>query len=117
MPRLRADDLRVKQLILTILESIAPQLEPGEVLRLHPQVKAGEVQVIFSYSAAGIDRRTDRRLPESMAMLPLLARTPAGLGIALAKLLIALHQGSLEIKTLPDRTTTITVRFPKARVM
>jgi signal transduction histidine kinase len=117
LPRLRADDLRVKQLILTVLEYIAPQLDPGEVLRLHPQVKAGEVQLVFAYNAAGAERRAERRLPESLAMLPPLARAPAGLGIALAKLLIALHQGSLEIKTLPDRTTTITVRFPKARVM
>jgi signal transduction histidine kinase len=117
LPRLKADDLRIKQLVLNILEYIAPQLEPGDVLRIEPQMKAGEMLLVFAYTAASAERRAARSLPESLAMLSAGTRPPAGLGVALAKLLIALHQGSLEIKTLPDRTTTITVRFPKSRVL
>lgn len=116
VPKLKADELRVKQLVLNILNFVAPQLDSGDVIRLSTQMKSGEMHVIVAYSATSTGRQP-RAASGAFPMAATPQRNQLGLGMALAKLLIALHQGSLEIKTLPDRTTTITVRFPGSRVM
>ncbi|MFN7452816.1 MAG: hypothetical protein ACK5ZH_05145 [Alphaproteobacteria bacterium] len=116
LPRLKADDLRVKQLVLNILDTIAPQLRPGEIIRILPQMKSGELLIVFAYSALSSERRHTGHEP-SVTLPSASASISTGIHIALARLLIALHQGSLEMKTLPDHTTHISVRFPGSRVM
>ena len=116
LPRLKADDLRVKQLVLNILDTIAPQLRSGEIIRIMPQIKSGELLIVFAYSALSSDRRNALQKPAMTLPFPS-SSVSSGLHITLARLLIALHQGSLEMKTLPDQTTHITVRFPDSRVM
>lgn len=117
LPKLKADELRLKQLILNALNFAAPQLGSGDVIRISTQMKGGELLIILAYSATSSERKQARLAGSVMPMAPAPQRTQLGLGMALARLLIALHQGSLEIKTLPDRTTTITVRFPGSRVL
>ncbi len=41
--------------------------------------------------------------------------TGAGLGLPLAKAFVELHNGTLSIASVPDRGTTVTLRFPAAR--
>jgi len=117
LPKLKADELRFKQLVLNILNFVAPQLGSGDVIRISTAMKAGELLVNLAYSATGSERSQARPASSVLPMTSAPQRTQLGLGMALARLLIALHQGTLEIKTLPDRTTTITVRFPGSRVM
>jgi signal transduction histidine kinase len=115
LPKLKADELRLKQLILNILNFAAPQLGSGDMIRLSTQMKAGEMLITLAYAAPTQDRK-QALLAGSLVSGPT-QRTQLGLGMALARLLVALHQGTLEIKTLPDRTTTITVRFPVSRIL
>jgi signal transduction histidine kinase len=112
LPRLKADDLRLKQMTLNILNSIAPQLGGGDIIRILPQMKSGELWIVFAYTSLSAGQRTLRE-PSRLIASP----AASSLGIALAKLMIALHQGSFEMKTLPDQTTHITVRFPGSRMM
>lgn len=103
LPHMRADELRIKQLILNILGAIAPQAPGGEAIRLTSSLKAQELSLSFSFTAnAAASAHT---------------RSRYGLDLALARLLAALHQGTLEIKTTNDRVTIITLRFPAERVM
>jgi signal transduction histidine kinase len=117
VPKLKADELRLKQLILNVLNFAAPQLGSGDVIRISTQMKSGEMLILLSYSATSAERTQARLAGSVIPMVSSPQRSQLGLGMALAKLLIALHQGALEIKTLPDRTTTITVRFPGSRVL
>lgn len=114
LPRLRGDELRLKQMILNILNASAQHLEAGNAIRITSAIKAQELSLSFSYvSPVGLD---EARL-KSLGIAPFTARSKHGLELALARLLVAIHQGTLEMKTIQDRTTTITLKFPALRVM
>ncbi len=99
----RGDELRIKQMILNILNAAGAQCAPGDMIRISSAVRAQELSVIFSYSSSASQQRA--------------AANRNSLALALARLLIAMHQGSLEMKTTADRVTTVTVKFPAIRVL
>lgn len=99
LPHIRGDELRIKQLILNVLNALDQQAAGNEPIRITSSLKAQELSLSFSSTGSGT------------------ARTKQGLDLALARLLIALHQGSLEIKTVQDRVTVITLKFPATRVL
>jgi signal transduction histidine kinase len=103
LPHVRGDELRIKQLILNILNAIQQQLAPAEPIRITSSLKAQELSLSFSYTGSS-------NLISS-------TRSKQGLDLALARLLIALHQGTLETKTTTDRVSVITLRFPALRVL
>lgn len=107
LPRLRGDELRIKQMVLNILSSITQQLSSGDTLRITSALKAQELSLIFSYISQDAGGRRN----------PAQSRSKHSLDMAMARLLIALHQGSLEMKTTPERVTTVTVKFPAIRVV
>jgi signal transduction histidine kinase len=103
LPNIRGDELRIKQMILNILGASANQCAPGDVIRISSSMRAHELSLAFSYSPS---------LPA-----PRNAPSKNGLSLALARLLVAMHQGTLEMKTTADRVTTVTVKFPALRVL
>jgi signal transduction histidine kinase len=109
MPRLRGDELRLKQLILNILNASAQHVGTGDVIRISAVPKTQELQLHFSYLGD--------TAPKSIATMAMHPRGKHGLELALARLLVALHQGTLEIKTTADRTTVVIVKFPAQRVL
>ncbi len=113
LPRLRGDELRIKQLVLNILQASARHLNAGDTIRITSALRAQELALSFSYAAS---TATDT-LKSLNTMVAPTSRTKHGLELALARLLVAMHQGTLETKTLQDRTTTVTVRFPAIRVL
>lgn len=116
MPRLRGDELRLKQLILNILQASSRYLSPGDVIRVSAFLKAQELGISFSYVGSAVADST--RLKSLGTLVSNSAsRSKHGLELALARLLVAMHQGTLEMKTTQDRTTTVTVKFPAIRVI
>lgn len=103
LPHVRGDELRIKQLVLNILNAIAQQLAVAEPIRITSSLKAQELSLSFSYTA------NSNQLSAT--------RSKQGLDLALARLLIALHQGTLEMKTTADRLSVITIKFPALRVL
>ncbi len=104
LPHIRGDELRIKQLMLNILNAIQQQLPQGEAIRITSSLKAQELSLSFSYSGGGTSALSA-------------GRSKQGLDLALARLLVALHQGTLEMKTTSDRVSIITVKFPAMRVL
>jgi signal transduction histidine kinase len=102
LPHVRGDELRIKQLILNVLNACAPQLGSGETIRVQSTLRAQELSLNFSYTGS---------------VASATARSKHGLDLALARLLIALHQGTLEMKTTADRVTIISIKFPALRVL
>lgn len=103
LPRLRGDELRIKQIILNILTAISHQCAGGEVIRINSALRPHELSLVFSYSASPAAQRANA--------------SKNGLSLAMARLLVAMHQGTLEMKTTADRVTTITIKFPAIRVV
>ena len=112
LPHVRGDELRLKQMTLSILNAAARQLNVGDVIRISGLVKSGELSLHFAFTNP----------QHAAATKPMggvfghASRSKYGLDLAMARLLIAMHQGSLEMKTTSDRVTTISVKFPAIRV-
>jgi signal transduction histidine kinase len=102
LPHLRGDELRIKQLILNVLNACAAQLADSETIRITASLRAQEMTLSFSYTGSAGNATS---------------RSKHGLDLALARLLIALHQGTLEMRTTNDRVTIITLRFPANRML
>jgi signal transduction histidine kinase len=103
LPQVRGDELRIKQMLLNILSTAAHHANPGEPIRIASSLKAQELSLSFSYLSGGTQT--------------IATRSRSNLELALARLLVALHQGTLEMKTLQDRVTVITLKFPALRVL
>lgn len=114
LPRLRGDELRLKQLILNILNASAQHLNSGDAIRISSQVKAQELQLSFAYVGSSA---LEGAKVGGLSNVNFANRSKHGLELALARLLVALHQGTLELKTAQDRTTTVTVKFPASRLV
>lgn len=103
-PHIFADKLRMKQLFLNILTIAAQQISSGDVIRISSNIRSGELNLFFAFAHDARRNAAIQTLNISMS-------------VALARLLIAMHHGSFEIKTTPDRVTTITLRFPSSRLV
>ncbi|MCW8835721.1 MAG: PAS domain S-box protein [Rhodospirillales bacterium] len=121
IPALRADERRVKQMILNLLSNAVKFTPSGGTITL--SVKNEEHKGLFIQVAdTGIGISADDMVK---AMSPFgqvdssLARRyeGTGLGLPLTKGLIELHGGSLEMESEPGKGTTVRVRFPASRVV
>lgn len=110
---IRADELRFRQLLLTLLHECSAHLNAGDVIRISVQDKGDELQLLFGYGEpTDRDHRRSRSLDLSQRQQKI-----HGLSIALARLLVAMHEGSMETRTLPDKTFQIIVRWPQSRIL
>jgi PAS domain S-box-containing protein len=120
LPALRSDRARLRQILVNLLSN---------AIKFTPE--RGKVTVTASIDA---DRRfaisvVDTGIGMSPEQIPIAlepfrqidsalnrAHGGTGLGLPLTKRLIELHGGTLEIASVLGRGTTVTVRFPRARV-
>jgi signal transduction histidine kinase len=119
LPLLRADDRRVRQILLNLLSN---------ALKFTPA--GGSVDIAVSYSDAGLAMTVaDTGIGMTPDQIPValerfgqidsrLSRkyTGTGLGLPLTKHLTELHGGTLMIVSEPGRGTTVTALFPPERV-
>ncbi len=119
LPMLNADDCMLKQVILNLLSNAVKFTPEGGVVTVTCGVnKDAAIFVHIADTGIGI-------APEDIdrAMLPfvqidssLQRRYPGtGLGLPLARSMIELHGGHLEIKSTAGAGTTVTVNFPASR--
>jgi signal transduction histidine kinase len=121
VPRLRADERMLKQILLNLLSNAIKFTPPG-----------GEIEVVGEHDNAGglLMRVTDTGIGMAPEDIPraLEAFTQVdsalsrkydgtGLGLPLTKTLVELHGGTLAISSAPGRGTTVTIRLPPDRLL
>jgi PAS domain S-box-containing protein len=126
LPRLFADELRVKQMVNNLLTNAVKFTEPGGrvVISVRPAytpngVQAG-VDIVVRDTGIGMD---PSEIP--IALSPFgqvdqgLARRHegTGLGLPLVRRMIELHQGLLNLSSARGKGTTATLHFPANRVV
>ena len=117
---LRADELRLKQVLLNLLSN-AVKFTPkgGRVSVATAVTSGGEVAIAVTDTGVGIRAEDIPRALEPFGQVDDGAkgsRQGTGLGLPLAVCLTELHQGRLAIDSVPGRGTTVTVTFPAERV-
>ncbi|MGQ0664963.1 MAG: ATP-binding protein [Pseudomonadota bacterium] len=121
LPRLHADAVRVKQIVLNLLSN-AVKFSPGSgrVRVAAAQREDGSLAISIADTGIGM---TEAEI--ALALQPFrqvdnsLSRKyeGTGLGLPLAKSLVELHDGRLEIASVPGAGTTVSAVFPPGRVI
>lgn len=121
LPILMADPLRLKQIFINLISNAVKFTpEHGSVSCDAVVDNGGDMVITILDTGVGMD---EEGIKKALTMFgqtdSSLSRTHegTGLGLPLAKGLVELHGGSLEIESEKGRGTLITVTFPKERVI
>ncbi|MDP6875220.1 MAG: ATP-binding protein, partial [Alphaproteobacteria bacterium] len=116
---LRADARAVKQILLNLLSNAVKFTEQGAITVKIATAADGTVLLAVSDTGIGIAKEEIENLARPFYQVDnSLARKfeGTGLGLALSKSLMELHDGQLTIESTEGAGTTVTCRFPSERV-
>ena len=121
LPRLRGDELRLKQILLNLLSNAIKFTPQGGQVTIEAKVDGSNAMVWkvvdtgVGIAATNLSRVLDpfEQVRDNAA----LAHEGTGLGLYLTNALTELHDGTLEIESEVGKGTTVTVRFPPERTI
>ncbi len=120
-PKLKADELRIKQIILNLLSNAVKFSTMGTEVRLAvKRMESGELAITVSDQGCGM---TASEI--AVALQPFgqvnssvtKSKEGTGLGLPLARRMTEIHGGRLEIHSVPGEGTVVTVLLPASRVL
>ena len=120
VPRLYADERRVKQMLLNLLSNAVKFTPEGGRVVITAEESGGGLAIKVADTGIGIAADDLPMLFTPFTQLDgKLSRKyeGTGLGLSLTKGLIELHGGSVGIESAPGRGTTVTLNFPRDRVV
>jgi signal transduction histidine kinase len=119
LPRLRADQRKLRQILVNLLTNAVKFTEPGGGVTLRVWVSS-EGGHLIQVTDTGIGIAPEE-IPKALSQFGRVAsslgrdREGSGLGLPLTKALVELHGGSLDLQSEIGAGTTVTVRFPANR--
>jgi len=119
LPPMRLDPLRFQQILLNLMSNAVKFTPAGG--RVTVAAAAGRDGVVIAVEDTGIGMKAEDIAtalePFRQIEGPLSRRFDGtGLGLPLAKALVELHGGRLDIESAPDAGTTVRIRLPLERV-
>jgi signal transduction histidine kinase len=121
LPRLLADERKVKQILLNLLSNAVKFTEAGGRITVAATLRDdGGLALAVSDTGIGIKAED---IPLAMATFGQVDSSLSrryegtGLGLPLCKALIERHGGTLELVSEPGKGTCVTVSFPAARIV
>ena len=120
LPQLMADELRLKQIFLNLLSNAVKFTPTGGRIVVDIAVDAAGMAVAVRDNGVGIPERDIERVFTPFVQVGNLytrKQEGTGLGLPLAKRMVDLHDGRLEIISTVGQGTTVTVRFPRERLL
>ncbi len=121
LPGLRADERKVKQVLINLLSNAVKFTPAGGRIRVTAEIDpAGALRLAVADTGIGIAPDHLARVFEPFSQVDSsLSRRHdgTGLGLPLVKALMELHQGDIELESTPGEGTTVTAVFPPARVL
>ncbi len=115
--RLTADRRALKQIALNLLSNAVKFTPDGGRISVRGRVRGGCVLIAISDTGIGISRESMRKLGRPFEQVESqLTKTHhgSGLGLAIAKSLVALHGGTMRMRSREGAGTLVLVRLPLA---
>lgn len=110
-PVAEADRQLLEQVLLNLITNAIDAMTNGGRLDLHVKECESEVCIEVSDTGVGMDEQTKRSVGTPFFTTK---SNGHGLGLAFCKTIVALHGGQLEINSVLNRGTKVTVRLPKS---
>jgi signal transduction histidine kinase len=120
LPQLLADELRLKQILLNLLSNAIKFTPVGGRILVDVLADPTSLSIAVRDTGTGIaERDIDRVFTPFVQVGNLYTRKQegTGLGLPLTKRMVDLHDGRLEIVSALGQGTTVTVRFPRERLL
>ena len=121
LPVLRADGLRIKQILLNLLSNSVKYTPPGGRISINASINEHK-NLVFEVVDTGIGISAVD-MPRVLAPFEqvrdshVLTSEGTGLGVYLSKVLAERHGGHLEIDSVPNEGTVVRVTLPEARLI
>jgi signal transduction histidine kinase len=115
--RLFADSRAARQILLNLLSNAIKFCQDGGEVTVRAFEAGGELRIAVRDNGIGIPASQLPRIGQAFEQAtnnPFVASEGTGLGLALVKSLIGLHQGRFAIESVEGQGTTVTVSFPAA---
>ena len=119
LPRLYADRRAIKQILLNLLTNAVKFTPAGGKVALTASASARDTVITIADTGVGIEEGHIATLVkpfERGRIDPYVSRGGVGLGLAITRSLVELHDGTLAITSQPGKGTTVTVRLPNDNV-
>ncbi|MCW5592701.1 MAG: HAMP domain-containing histidine kinase, partial [Burkholderiales bacterium] len=114
---IRADERRLKQILLNLLSNAVKFTPPGGCVTIRARRASGALEVSVSDTGVGIAPEDHQAIFEEFRQVGGDATRKAegtGLGLALTRRLVALHGGTIRVESEPGRGSTFTFTIPEA---
>lgn len=124
LPKLRVDEARLRQVIQNLLFNALSHTPSGGSIVVEARVSEDKLHqpvfeiIITDYGAKRLpgSREDDDDLM-SRRNKKGFGSKPGNLGVPLTKALVAMQQATLEVESPPGKATTVTVRYPKEKIV
>lgn len=121
LPRLRADERLIRQILLNLVSNAVKFTEAGGKVEVVGRLEADDrIAVVVVDTGIGMERKDIARAMEPFVQLNDRydkAHGGTGLGLPLVKSMVRLHGGTLTVDSIKGHGTTVSVRFPETRTL
>jgi len=121
LPNLLADQRRITQILLNLItNAIKFTPEGGEVTVTASMAEDGALAFVITDTGIGMSKSEITKAMKPFGRSEnsqVQAIEGTGLGLPLSISLVEAHGGTLDIKSIPKKGTTVTVQFPKERIV
>ena len=120
LPLIRADNRRIRQIVINLLSNAVKFTPEGGRVRISAVRKDGGLAITVSDTGIGMAEDQIAKALEPFGQInSMLSRRfeGTGLGLPLAKKLIELHGGTLSIESTVGAGTAVTVELPPERIL
>ena len=112
LPPVMIDGLLIQQVLVNLLDNAAKFAEPGTPIELSAFQKNDELMVEVSDRGPGFPVGEEKRIFEKFYRVDGQSRTGSGIGLAICRSIIELHNGTIVAENRPGGGTTIRFSMP-----
>ena len=118
LPRIKADERSLRQIVLNLLSNAVKFNEPGgQVIVATTMTEAGHAVIRIRDTGPGMSEADIVAALEPFRQLATNKKGGTGLGLPLTKALVEANQAAFTVKSKVDQGTLVEVAFPPARVL
>ncbi|MFG1464277.1 HAMP domain-containing sensor histidine kinase [Xanthobacter sp. DSM 24535] len=117
VPQILADQRALKQVLLNLLSNALKVSAPGTRVDVSARAESGNLLICVSDQGPGMSAADVARLGEPFFQTGDMERrrTGSGLGLAVVRALVRLHDGEFSVTSAPGRGTLVTLTLPLTR--